>query len=117
MEQSYPIRDKIEYIIAFVNEFGQRFGLTDSQAYRYLKTYDAISAIDQYYGALHTQDFRGNVDDVATLLLINASLHGIILLLPKERFLESRMNSRSIRVSLLDSFSTSRTPMLFAGTF
>ena len=66
MEQSYPIRDKIEYIIAFVNEFGQRFGLTDAQAYRYLKTYDAINAIDQHYGALHTQDFRGNVDDVAT---------------------------------------------------
>ena len=37
METTYPVRDKIEYIIAFINEFGQRFGLTDLQAYRYLK--------------------------------------------------------------------------------
>ena len=66
MEQNYPIRDKIEYIIAFVNEFGQRFGLTDAQAYRYLNTDDEINAIHQHYGTLHTQDFRGNVDDVAT---------------------------------------------------
>ena len=66
MEDSYPTRDIIEYIIAFVNEFGSRFGLTDGQAYRYLKTYDAISIIYRHYGALHTQDFRGNVEDVAT---------------------------------------------------
>ena len=66
MESTYPARDKIEYIIAFINEFGQRFGLTDLQAYRYLKTYDAIANIDKHYGALHTQDFRGNVEDVAT---------------------------------------------------
>ena len=66
VEQSYPLRDRIEYIIAFVNEFGQRFGLSDAQAYRYLKTYGAITTINQHYGALHTQDFRGNVDDVAT---------------------------------------------------
>ena len=66
MESTYPARDKTEYIIAFINEFGQRFGLTDLQAYRYLKTYDAIAKIDKHYGALHTQDFRGNVEDVAT---------------------------------------------------
>lgn len=66
MESTYPARDKIEYIIAFINEFGQRFGLTDLQAYRYLNTYDAIANIDKHYGALHTQDFRGNVEDVAT---------------------------------------------------
>lgn len=66
MEGSYPVRDRIEYIIAFINEFGRRFSLTDSQAYRYLKTYGAIDNIDRHYGALHTQDFRGNVEDVAT---------------------------------------------------
>ena len=66
MVDGYPVRDKIEYIIAFINEFGKRFGLTDSQAYRYLNTYGAIKNIDKHYGALHTQDFRGNVEDVAT---------------------------------------------------
>lgn len=59
METNYPVRDRIEYIIAFINEFGQRFGLTDSQAYRYLKTYGAIGNIDKHYGALHTQISEG----------------------------------------------------------
>lgn len=66
MESTYPVRDKIEYIIAFINEFAQRLGLTDSQAYRYLKTYGAIANIDKHYGVLHMMDFRGNVEDVAT---------------------------------------------------
>lgn len=66
MEPNYPVRDKIEYIIAFINEFGRHFGLTDSEAYRYLKAYGAIANIDKHYGVLHTQDFRGNVADVAT---------------------------------------------------
>lgn len=65
-ETTCPVRDRIEYIIAFINEFGQRFGLTDLQAYRYLKAYGAITNIDKHYDALHTQDFRGNVEDVAT---------------------------------------------------
>lgn len=66
METTYPVRDKIEYIIAVINEFGKRFGLTDLQAYHYLKAYGAIANIDKHYGALHTQDFRGNVVDIAT---------------------------------------------------
>ena len=65
MESAYPLRDKIEFIIAFIGEFGQHFGLTDLQAYNYLKTYGAIANIEKHYGALHTQDFRGNVEDVA----------------------------------------------------
>ena len=46
MESAYPLRDKIEFIIAFISEFGQHFGLTDLQAYNYLKAYGAISNID-----------------------------------------------------------------------
>ena len=64
--QPYPVRDRIESIIAFINEFGQLFGLSNLQAYRYLKTYGAIYNIDKHYGALHAQDFRGNVENVAT---------------------------------------------------
>ena len=64
MESTYPLRDKIEFIIAFISEFGQHFGLTDWQAYNYLKAYGAISNIDKHYGALHTQDFRGNTESI-----------------------------------------------------
>lgn len=65
METNSPIRAKVEYLIVFINEFAKRFELTDLQAYRYLKIYDAISVIDQHYDALHSQDFHGNVEDVA----------------------------------------------------
>ena len=50
----------------FLNCTRKRQLPSDAQAYRYLKTYGAISNIDKHYGALHTQDFRGNVEDVAT---------------------------------------------------
>ena len=30
-----PVKDKVEYIIALINEFAKRFKLTDVQAYRY----------------------------------------------------------------------------------
>lgn len=53
METTYPVRDRIEYIIAFINEFAQHFGLSDAQAYRYLRTYGAITNINKHYGALH----------------------------------------------------------------
>lgn len=65
MEQQLLIHDKAEYAVALIAEFALRFGLTEAQAYRYLKTYDAISLIDKHYGMLHTMDFRGNVDDLA----------------------------------------------------
>ena len=35
----YTIRDIIEYIIALVNEFAKRFGLTEKQAYKYIRMY------------------------------------------------------------------------------
>ena len=35
----YNIRDIIEYIIALVNEFAKRFGLTEKQAYKYIRMY------------------------------------------------------------------------------
>ena len=39
----YNIRDIIEYIIALVNEFAKRFGLTEKQAYRYIRMHQGIS--------------------------------------------------------------------------
>lgn len=39
----YNIRDIIEYIIALVNEFAKRFGLTEKQAYKYIRMYQGGS--------------------------------------------------------------------------
>ena len=61
----YNIRDIIEYIIALVNEFAKRFGLSEKQAYRYIRAHKGIAFIEQNYGIIHTLYFNEAVDSVA----------------------------------------------------
>lgn len=61
----YNIRDIIEYIIALVNEFAKRFGLSEKQAYRYIRVHKGVAFIEQNYGIIHTLDFNEAVDSVA----------------------------------------------------
>ena len=61
----YNIRDIIEYIIALVNEFAKRFGLTEMQAYRYIRMHKGVAFLEQNYGIIHTLDFSEAVDSVA----------------------------------------------------
>ena len=61
----YNIRDIIEYIIDLVNEFAKRFGLTEKQAYRYIRMHQGIAFVEQNYGIIHTLDFNEVVDSVA----------------------------------------------------
>ncbi len=43
----YNIRDRFEYIIALVNEFAKRFGLSDKQAYNYIKFHKGVDFIEK----------------------------------------------------------------------
>ena len=61
----YNIRDIIEYIIALVNEFAKRFGLTEMQAYRYIRMHKGVAFLEQNYGIIHTLDFNEAVNSVA----------------------------------------------------
>ena len=61
----YNIRDIIEYIIALVNEFAKRFGLTEIQAYRYIRMHKGVAFLEQHYGIIHTLDLSEAVDSVA----------------------------------------------------
>lgn len=62
----YITRDIIEYIIALVNEFAKQFGLTEKQAYRYIRVHKGISFIEENYGIMHTLSFEDAVDGVAS---------------------------------------------------
>lgn len=62
---NYNTRDLIEYIIALVNEFAKHFGLTDKQAYKYIRMHNGVDFVEQHYGILHTLDFKEVVDYVA----------------------------------------------------
>lgn len=61
------IEDKIEYIIAVVNEFAARFSLNPQQAYKYLDRFKGIDFVDEFYNVEHTQSFDDVVDDLALL--------------------------------------------------
>lgn len=61
----YNIKDKVEWTVIFVLEFGRKYGLTMKQAYNYLKHFKGIDFIDRHYGYVHTQSFTSMVDDIA----------------------------------------------------
>ena len=61
----YNFHDIIEYIIALVNEFAGKFGLTDRAAFNYIRLHKGITFIEQNYGIMHTLDFKEAVDSVA----------------------------------------------------
>lgn len=62
---SYNLRDIFEYIIALVNEFAKRFGLSDKQAFNYIQNHEGVTFIEQNYGIIHTLDFKEAVESVA----------------------------------------------------
>ena len=59
------VKDKVEYIIALINEFAKRFKLTDVQAYRYIAHYKGIDMIDEHYNIMHTLDIDEMVNSLA----------------------------------------------------
>lgn len=61
----YNIKDKLEWTIIFILEFGRKYGLTMKQAFNYLSRYKGIDFIDRNYGYVHTQSFASMVDDIA----------------------------------------------------
>lgn len=58
----YSKRDIIEYIIALVNEFSKRYGLTEKQAYRYIRIHKGIAFIEEHYDIMYTLSFEDAVD-------------------------------------------------------
>lgn len=57
-------RDIFEYIIALVNEFAEKFNLSDKDAFNYIHRNNGIEFIEKNYGIIHTLDFAEAVDSV-----------------------------------------------------
>ena len=60
----YSIRDKMEWVIVFICEFGKKHGLTMKQAFNYLSRFKGIDFIDRHYDYVHTQSFSSMVADI-----------------------------------------------------
>ena len=61
----YNIKEKLEWTVIFILEFGRKYGLTMKQSFSYLIRYKGIDFIDRHYEYVHTQSFASMVDDIA----------------------------------------------------
>ena len=61
----YNIKEKLEWTVIFILEFGRKYGLTMKQSFSYLSRYKGFLFIDRQYGYVHTQSFASMVDDIA----------------------------------------------------
>ena len=57
--------NKIGFLVALINEFGQRFGLSNVESYRYINQYGGVQMFLEHYDILHTLSFRDMVDGLA----------------------------------------------------
>lgn len=58
------VKDKLEWTVIFVTEFGKKHGLTLKQSFNYLLRYKGIDFVERHYDYLHTQSFVSTVDDM-----------------------------------------------------
>lgn len=65
MQIEFVMAKKVDYLIALINEFGRHYGLTDRDAYRYLKQYGFMSIYEDCYEYLHTQSFDSATEELA----------------------------------------------------
>lgn len=64
MDMEYDVKDKIEWTVIFVREFGNWHGLTLKQSFNYLLRYKGISFVERHYDYMHTQSFTSAVNDM-----------------------------------------------------
>lgn len=56
----------IGFLVALINEFANRFGLTDKQAYEYISRFGGIEMFIEHYNILHTLSFADMVEGMAS---------------------------------------------------
>lgn len=57
--------NKIDFLVALISEFAERFHLSGDEAYRYINQYGGVEMFEANYDILHTLSFRDMVDGMA----------------------------------------------------
>lgn len=57
--------DKTQYAVALISEFASHYGLSTTEAARYIGRYGAFDLFDRQYNYLHTQSFESNIHDIS----------------------------------------------------
>lgn len=61
------LSNRIEYMICCIGAFAERFSLSNSQAYKYLKHFEGLAFLDKHYHIEHTFSIDDAVDDLAVI--------------------------------------------------
>lgn len=65
MNPAADIKDRLDWMVIFLWEFGKRFGLSVRQSFNYLKRHHAITFLEKHYDYVHTQSFKSMVEEMA----------------------------------------------------
>lgn len=58
---------KLTYLVYVIGEFALKYGLTDKQAFQYLKRYEGLALLDECYPAEHTLPIEETINDLAVV--------------------------------------------------
>lgn len=64
-------RNKISFLVALISEFGHRFGMSNKEAYSYIKQHNGVQMFLEHYDILHTLSFSDMVDGLAAFCYRN----------------------------------------------
>lgn len=68
VKASNKLRDKAEYLLSLVSHFAEHNGLSEQQAYRYVKRFGGVQLIDSHYDIMHTLPFRDAMEALTSYL-------------------------------------------------
>jgi len=64
---SESIRDKIDYVVACVNEFSDVHGMDYVSGFDYLRRYSGVEFLDRHYAVEHAYSIEDAVADIAAV--------------------------------------------------
>ena len=61
------LKKKINYMVACVREFSDRYNLTEKEAFNYLYDHQGIAFLKEFYDIEHTLSFEDTLDALAII--------------------------------------------------
>lgn len=61
------LNNKIEYLLACIGVFAEKFKMTNKSAYSYLRKFKALDFLNEFYDVEHTLSLEDAVDDMITI--------------------------------------------------
>ena len=64
---SKELDNRIEYVLACIGAFAEKFKLTNKSDYNYLHRFKALDFLNNFYDVEHTQSIEDAVDDMTLI--------------------------------------------------